>query len=391
MARTAEGLRAHRGPALFAGGFRPFFLAGAAWAVVAMILWLPTFEGEITLPIALGPVDWHVHELLFGWVGAAVAGFLLTAVPNWTGRLPVVGRPLAALVALWLAGRVAILASGLLGGLAAAIVDLAFPLAFAALAGREVIAGRNWRNLKILALVCLFALADAVFLYEALARGGADLGLRLGIAVVLMLVVVVGGRIVPSFTANWLRPRGPGAMPAPFAPFDQIESIVVGAALALWVVLPETRIAAAALLVAGLAEAARLARWAGWRTWAEKLVFVLHLSRLFVPVGFLLLAANQFGLPVPRSAALHAWTIGAFGLTILAVSTRASLGHTGRPLHATRPIAVLYAAAFVAVLARVAMGLGVAPFVSLHVAALGWILAFGGFVWIYGPILTRPR
>lgn len=391
MARTAEGLRAHRGATLLAGGFRPFFLFAAAWGALAVLLWLPIWEGHVTLPTTFSPLDWHVHELLYGYAPAAIAGFLLTAIPNWTGRLPVVGRPLGLLVGLWALGRLAITFSALIGAIPAAILDVAFLVALAFVAGREVWAGKNWKNLKVVALIVLLALGNAVFHLETIARGTASFGLRIGIAATLILIVVVGGRIVPSFTINWLRGRGPGVAAKPFARFDRVVSIVTAAALALWAAWPEGPITAGVLLVTGLAHLVRLARWAGWRTWSEKLVVVLHLAYLFVALGFLLLSASLYGAPLLPSAALHAWTIGAIGLMTLAVMTRAGLAHTGRPLHATRPIARLYLGVLVAALARIAMGLGYGERMFLHLAALGWLVAFVGFVVIYAPILTKPR
>ncbi len=392
MATTAEQLRAHRGPALLQGGFRPFFLFGALWAGLTVLMWLPMWEGEITLPSRFSALDWHVHETLYGYLPAAVAGFLLTAIPNWTGRLPVVGRPLAILFALWLIGRPAIAFSGPIGAIPAAVLDLAFLAALTASTGREVIAGKNWRNLKTVGVVGLLFLGNLVFHVECATRGSAQWGTRIGLAAAVLLVNLIGGRIVPSFTINWLRPRGPGRQPIPFGRADQIVTAITAAALAVWVALPEGRPTAAALILAGLAQGWRLSRWAGWRTWDEKLVLVLHLGYLGVPLGFLALGGALAGLlAITPSAALHAWTIGAVGLTTLAVMTRASLGHTGRPLHATGPIALVYAAAFVAMLARLAAGFGVAEFALLHVALLGWLAAFFGFAWIYRPILTTPR
>ncbi|NLH79634.1 MAG: NnrS family protein [Phyllobacteriaceae bacterium] len=391
MARTAESLRAHRGPALLQGGFRPFFLFAALWAAIAIALWLPFFEGRIALPTAFAPLDWHVHELLYGYGPAAIAGFLLTAVPNWTGRLPVVGRPLAVLVGLWALGRLAVTFSALLGAVPAAILDALFLLALAFVAGREVWVGKNRRNLKVVAVVALLALGNLVFHFETIRFGAASFGTRIGIAAEVMLIVIIGGRIVPSFTINWLRGRGPGRSATPFGRFDMVVSLATAAALALWVVLPEGKPTGVALGLTGLAHLARLARWAGWRTWEEKLVVVLHVAYAFVGLGFLLLAASLLGAPLAPSAALHAWTIGAIAQMTLAVMTRASLAHTGRPLHATRVIAILYLGAFVAVLARIAMGFGGLELVFLHLAAVGWLVAFAGFVLVYRPILTTPR
>ena len=392
MATTAEQRRAHRGPALFSAGFRPFFLFGALWAVVAVVLWMPMWEGHFALPIPWSPLDWHVHETLYGYVPAVVAGFLLTAVPNWTGRLPVVGPRLIGLFSLWALGRLAILAAGLIGWVAAAVLDSLFLLALAALTLREVVAAKNTRNLKTVALVALLAVGNLVFHVEAALLGTAAWGLRIGLAGTLLLVSLIGGRIVPSFTINWLRTRPAGAAATPFGRFDTAVTVLTVAVLALWVVLPAHRLTGFALILGGVAQAARMARWAGWRTWDEKLVFVLHLAYAFFALGFFAVGASLAGLlPLGTSAALHAWTVGAVGLMTLAVMTRASLGHTGRPLHATRPIALLYLGGAVAALARVAVGFGFADFALLHVALVGWIVAFAGFVIVYRPILTAPR
>ena len=179
---------------------------------------------------------------------------------------------------------------------------------------------------------------------------------------------------------------------SPFGRADEVVTAITVAALALWVALPEGLPTAGLLLIAGLAQGWRLSRWGGWLCWEEKLVLVLHLGYLGVPLGFLALGASLAHLlPITPAAAIHAWTVGAVGLTTLAVMTRASLGHTGRPLHATRSIALVYLAGVIALVARLAAGFGHADFVLLHVAAVAWIAAFVGFVLIYRPLLTKPR
>lgn len=392
MATTAEQMRAHRGSALFSAGFRPFFFFGAVWAAITVLLWLPMWEGHYGLPSRFSPLDWHVHETLYGYLPGAAAGFLLTAVPNWTGRLPVVGRPLALLFALWVAGRAAVPFSAVIGGWTAAVIDASFLLALTGLTLREVMAGKNWRNLRVVAVLALLAAGNVAFHVECLLGGTAPWGTRIGLAGAVILVNLIGGRIVPSFTINWLRGRGPGRTPVPFGRADQVVTVITVLALAAWVVLPQGRPTGAVLLLAGLAQAWRLSSWAGWRTWDEKLVLVLHLGYLGIPLGFLLLGASLAGLlPLAPSAALHAWTVGAVGLMTLAVMTRASLGHTGRPLHATTPIALTYLAGFVAMVARIAVGFGAAEMVLLHVALVGWLAAFVGFAVIYRPVLLKPR
>jgi len=207
-------------PAILSYGFRPFFLLGSLFAGLTILFWLPLLYGHLETSSAFAPVDWHVHEMLFGYLAAVVTGFLLTAIPNWTGRLPVQGLPLLALVLLWLAGRIAVFFSTETGWLAAAIIDCAFLLAVAAAAAVEIIAGRNWRNLKVLAPVAVLLVANVVFHAETHYDGNSDIGRRLGIGAAIVLITIVGGRIIPSFTRNWLARENPGRLPVPFNRFD---------------------------------------------------------------------------------------------------------------------------------------------------------------------------
>lgn len=392
MAASAETLRAYRGPALFSYGFRPFFLGGAIWAVAAMALFAGVLWGGLRLPTMLAPVDWHIHELLFGYVPAIVAGFLLTAVPNWTGRLPIAGSPLAGLFAIWLAGRAAVAFSGLIGAAAAAAIDLSFLAALSAVIAREIIAGRNMRNLKVLVLVGLLTLGNAVFHFEAATQGFADYGRRFGVGAAILLIMLIGGRIVPSFTRNWLARENPGALPEPFGRFD-IGAIAIGAAaIALWVFLPDSPATAILAAIAGGVHFVRLARWRGLRTFNEPLVTVLHAAYAFVPLGFLLLALS-IAAPdrLSPAAAVHGWTAGAIGLMTMAVMTRASLGHAGRELTASVAILAIYIAVGLGALARILAGFGVEPDLMLKIGAGCWMLAFGGFVYVFGPLLGRAR
>jgi len=381
--------RDYAGPALFSYGFRPFFLAGAAWAALGVLLWLPQYFGEITLPTALAPLDWHIHEMLYGYVAAVIAGFLLTAIPNWTGRLPVCGTPLALLALLWLAGRIAVLTSGRIGAVAAAAIDISFLVTLAAVALREIIAGRNWRNLRPLIVVAVLIAGNVTFHIEAMRTGTSAYGVRIGLAAVITLIMLIGGRIVPSFTRNWLSRINPGRLPVPFARFDAVCLGGAVVALAVWIAFPDRAATGALLLAAAILHAVRLARWAGDRTLTDRLVLVLHVAYVFVPLGFALLGASiLFPGEVPRSAGLHAWTAGAIGLMTLAVMTRATLGHTGRPLAASAATQLIYLCALIAVVARIAAAFGGA-FELLHVAAFAWVAAFGGFVVAYGPLLAR--
>ena len=379
--------RDYAGPALFSCGFRPFFLAAGLWAGFGVLLWLPQYMGIFGLPTYFGALDWHIHEMLYGYVAASVAGFLLTAIPNWTGRLPVSGWSLAALALLWLAGRVAILFSGLIGGLAAAVIDVAFLVALAAVAAREIIAGKNWRNLRILIVLGVLIAGNVVFHAEVLLKGSADYGIRIAIAAVILLISLIGGRIVPSFTGNWLARNNPGRRPVPFTRFDMATLAASALALIAWIAAPVHPVSGALLLVAGCLQIARLARWAGDRTFADRLVLVLHVGYAFVPLGFVLIGTSTFTAAVPASAGIHAWTAGAVGLMTLAVMTRATLGHTGQPLQADAATQAIYAFVLVAALLRIAAAF-VPSMMLLDAAGAAWIAGFACFVLVYGPLLA---
>lgn len=394
MTSTAEQMRAWRGPAILTFGFRPFFFGAAVWAVLAMVLWVPMLSGHVILPTAFDPVSWHAHEFLFGYLGAVVAGFLLTAVPNWTGRLPIVGWRLGALALLWLAGRVAVAVSADLPVGVVAAVDLAFPVVFALAIGQEIVAGKNWRNLIVLGLLSVFIIGNGLFHWEA-AKGGyaaQGYGLRLGLGTAIMMIAVIGGRVVPSFTRNWLVQQQSTVLPAPpMQLFDKAALAALLVALVLWVALPLSALAGVALAVAGGVHLMRLARWAGHRTLAEPLVTVLHVAYVCVPLGALALAAEILVTgSIGMAGAQHLWMAGAIGLMTLAVMTRATLGHTGQALTAGAGTVVIYAAMILSVLARVAAGFWPDLSGLLHtVAGLGWITAFGGFAVIYGALLLR--
>jgi uncharacterized protein involved in response to NO len=378
----------YAGPAIFSYGFRPFFLGGAAWAALSIALWLPQYFGHIALPTAFSALDWHIHEMIYGYVAAAVAGFLLTAIPNWTGRLPVNGYPLAGLFALWLAGRVAIAGSAIWGAWLAAVIDVAFLLTFASVALEEILAGNNWRNLRVLVVLGVLIAGNIVFHLEAIERGNANYGTRIGISALIGLIMLVGGRIVPSFTHNWLARNNPGRMPQPFSRYDAVTIGISAIALACWMAISQSIVSGGLLILAGLLQAIRHLRWAADRTLADRLVLVLHVAYAFVPIGFLLIGAATLWPSVwPRSAGIHAWTAGAVGLMTLAVMTRASLGHTGRPLTASLPTQLIYLCVLVAALTRILAAFEPSSWL-LYAAAAAWVLGFGGFVMVFGPLLA---
>ncbi len=239
--------------ALFSQAFRPFFLLAGLWAIAGLALSFAMFEGWIALPTAFGAVEWHYHEMLFGYVAAAMAGFLLTAIPNWTGGLPLRGAPLIGLVALWIAGRAAVMASDWIGAGPAAAVDLGFLAVLGGVTVREIVVGRNWRNLPPVLAIVLFLVCNA--LSHAAALGLIDDGgaaRRGGIAVVVMLISLIGGRIIPSFTRNWLVKRNAGSLPAAFGNFDRLALGVTLLALGYWVAAPGGNVAASRARPAGI-------------------------------------------------------------------------------------------------------------------------------------------
>lgn len=394
MTTSAQQIRAWNGPPILGYGFRPFFLGAALFAAFAMIAWVGALSGLWSIPSAFGPVEWHAHEFLWGYLSAVVAGFMLTAVPNWTGRLPIVGLPLALLWSAWLMGRVSVFLSDGWPPLLTAALDMSFMALLIMVLAREIVAGRNWRNLKVLLLVGVLLLGNGVYHGEMMAGRAvqASLGLRIGLGGALLLIAVVGGRIIPSFTRNWLARKSPGVLPAPFGGSDKIILAVTAAALLSWIAFPEAAATGVAMLAAGLANLWRLSRWAGWRSLAEPLVSILHVAYLFLPLGFLAMAAAILWPDrVPPSASLHSWTAGAIVMMTLAVMTRASLGHSGMPLAADARVSGLYALAFVSVVSRVAAGLFAQAGWLLHVAAAAWVLAFLLFAVVYGPLFVKRR
>lgn len=385
--------RMEAAPAFLRGGFRPFFLGGACWAIIALCIWLHSLATGGVLPSAFDSLTWHRHEMLFGFVGGVVAGFLLTAVPNWTGRLPIAGYPLAGLFLLWVAARVAVLFSAVIGPLAAAAIDVGFYLVLAGLAAREVLAANN-RNMPIVGLVLLFGLVDGLdHIAAAGILGDPDLAWKCAVALIILLISLIGGRIVPSFTRNWLAKQGfREGLPTQPGRFDMAVILVTALAFLAWVTAPSGLLTGGLFALAALGQAVRLARWKGWKTSSDPLVLVLHVGYAWVPIGLGLLAAVDLGAPIPRSAAVHALTAGAMSTMILAVMSRATLGHTGRELRANPLTQLAYLLVTVGAVLRVTAPLGLLEYrLGMEVAGAAWIAAFLCFLAAYGPMLLGPR
>lgn len=383
--------RTQNGPAWLSAGFRPFFLIAALWAFFVVPASIGFISGAVELPTDFSPSMWHAHEMAFGYGGAVVAGFLLTAIPNWTGRLPLQGAPLAGLLTAWLCGRLAVLFSHPIGASVAAVVDLAFPAVFLAVVVREIIVGRNWRNLPMVGALTLLLFGNALTHFDAVRFG--DIGNRLGVATLLVLISLIGGRIIPSFTRNWLVKQDPTSKtPAAFGVVDQFALAITVVALLAWAMAPDDKVTSWLGLGAGCALAARLLRWRGEKTSSEPLLWVLHLGYGWLAIGLLAVGLNGLIPLAPPTTVMHALTVGAIGTMTLAVMTRASLGHTGRALVAgPRTKAIYFMITAAAILRLFAPLFGAHYVVGLTLAATAWCGAFSCFVLFYFSPLTQRR
>lgn len=382
---------------LLSGGFRLFFPASALVAALAVAVWVPWFLGFMHMPTSLPPVAWHQHELLFGFIPAVIAGFLLTAVPNWTGRPGLTGLPLLLLFALWLAGRIAISSSQWTGPVVPIVLTLAFLPVLAVIILRELVAAANRRNYKIVAVLILLSAAQILFHLEIYRFGRVETADRLALGATIFLITIVAGRIVPAFTGNWLKVNNPGSLPASFSRYDLGVLILTGAALLAWIAASRSPEALALpggvlMLITGLSHIVRQAKWSPLRTFGEPLVTILHIAYLFVPFGFFFAGAavllDDAGL---RSAGVHAWTTGAVGIMTLAVMTRATRGHTGQALHAPWTTTLLiYAPIVFSALARMAAALVPAQtMILLPAAGLAWVIGFVCYAVFYMPLILR--
>ncbi|NOY90812.1 MAG: NnrS family protein [Deltaproteobacteria bacterium] len=379
---------------VFNHAFRPFFLLAGVWAALPLAIWVLVLAGVFAFPIGWGAMLWHGHEMVFGFVPAALAGFLLTAVPKWTGTPRVQGRALVALVAVWVAGRVALLAAGSLSPWLVAGLDLLFLPLLAGFVLAPIVKARRARNYGFPVLLLLLAGANGLTHLSALGLASSTtlLGLRMGVYVEVASVLVVGGRIVPNFTEAAFRRAGRDVVLWRSVALDRLS--LIAALLALTVDLAASGPLAGGLCaLAGLLLLVRLAGWRGLSALKDPLVSVLHLGLLFVVAGFGARAVFNFGLASAGTAPLHLFTAGALGVMVLAVMSRASLGHTGRPLEASRGLTLSYVLVILGALTR-----GLLPYaggvLALRAPMVGgslWALGYLLFVILYWPILMRPR
>ncbi len=390
MTDQASEIPSYQGPAFFSYGFRPFFLGAALFAGVAIPAWILVLAGAGESTFLYPARDWHVHEMVFGFLPAVITGFLLTAIPNWTDRPPIRGHELILLSTLWLAGRV-LIAVPWFTPLVSSIVDVGFLVAVAGLVWREIAVSKSWDRAPIGVLVSLLAGANILFHAQILWGVETDRPERIAIAMVMMLLTLIGGRLIPTFTGELLTDAGRAERPATFSRYDGISIALVGIAVAFWIVQPHSIAAGWLFVVAGLANLGRLARWYGWTTWREPLVLILHFGYGWFALSLLILGGAILGIGLPEEDAVHAFTAGAVGAMTLAVMTRASLGHTGRPRHAGPLTVLIYMLVNLGAVLRVFGPMtGLPANLILGVAAGSWSGAYVLFAIIYGPFLLRP-
>jgi len=379
---------ARSGPPILSYGFRPFFLLAGIVACLDMIVWIGGLSGYWGVGGPEGPIAWHGHEMLFGYAAAALCGFILAAIPNWTGRLPVSGVPLLVLVLLWCAGRMLLLFPVTAGSLVGPGIDALFLPTLAVVVVREVVTGRNWQNLRVAGAICGLALLNIAFHLTVV--GGWDVMpvLRATVAVYVLLVCIIGGRIIPSFTRNYLAKRGKKKLPRPMGLIDHAAIIAALTAGLIWAAWPDSTATVLLGSTAAALNGLRLSGWQGHRTFAEPLLAVLHVAYAFVPLGFAAVAVAATGLVAPASA-VHILTVGVIGMSTLAVMTRASRGHTGRALCASPATTASYTCLFLAAILRPAAEL-LPDFDHMVLAASGtaWIAAFAIYLVEHVPMLV---
>lgn len=379
------------GGALAAKGFRPFFLLSGLFAAGILPIWLLALSGVVRPDAYFDAFGWHAHEMVFGYAVAVIAGFLLTATSNWTSRETLVGPPLLACAALWVAGRVALVVPGLPRAIPAAL-DLAFLPVVAVALARPIIASKNHRNLIMVAVLTALAGGNLVMHLDVL---GVLPGLRtraavVGADVVIALIVVMTGRVFPMFTKNVTRVATIRSHPR----LDLAALIAMGAVVVVDATMPGGRVAAGIAAIAAVLIVARAAHWGTQYTLREPLLWILHVTYAWIPVGLALRVAAWLSPSVPASLATHALTVGAIGGMTLGMMARVGLGHTGRKLEVGRAITASFVLVTLAALVRVfgPLALGAARTrIALHVSGTLWTVAFALFVIVYWPILSRPR
>ncbi len=379
---------------LLASGFRPTFLAAGMAALLLVPLWVLIWGYGVALPGVWPPTLWHAHEMVFAFVAAAIAGFLLTAVPSWTGTRGFAGAPLVILMLLWVSARVLIATASAWLAPVVMATDVSFLVLLGILIAPALLNSGN-RNAILLVVLALFSACNATF-HWALVRHNPPLALHailIAIDIALLLVTIIGGRIIPAFTGNALRASGSPIKLLAWPLTGPVTIVLMVSVVLVDLLWPDGRTAGALAGIVALAQAVRMLQWRSLALLRSPIVWVLHLAYSWLPVGFALKAMALLAGLAMSAFWLHALTVGVLATMTLAVMTRAALGHTGRPLEVEPAIALGYLLLLGAALVRV-FGLGVLnlpyPAVIL-VSATCWTLAFGVFIYVYAPILWLPR
>ena len=387
MSQTISQNGHYQGPALWSYGFRPFFMSAGLFAGVAIPIWVLMITGTESVAFYYPPRDWHVHEMVFGFLPCVITGFLLTAIPNWTERPPIRGLPLMLLLTLWLAGRLAI-ALPWLPSFVVAMLDGAFLVVVAGIVWREILAGKAWDRVPMGVLIGLYASANLLFHGLFLNHGATDLPERMALTLIMVLLSLIGGKITPGFTEDFFVEEGVPKQPAPFSRFDGLSILLVAVAGVLWMINLNSTVTGVAFVAAGVIHLLRLSRWYGWLTWREPLVLIMHVGYSWLAMSFLMLGGAMLGFGLHVEEAVHVLTTGAVGVMTLAVMTRASLGHTGRIKHAGPLTVMIYFLVNLGAILRVfGPSLTLSGDVMIGVAAGCWSGAYLLFIVGYGHML----
>lgn len=371
-------------------GFRPFFLLSAIFAVILMALWVPAFTGGRALSTYYGQIGWHSHEMIFGYTVGVIAGFLLTAVRNWTGIPTATGTSLAALLTLWILGRILPFFSATIPAWSISIVDLTFLLALTASIGLPLVRHGEKRNLLFLPLMLGFFVANLLVHLELLGLfpGVARHGIFLGLYLIILLIVLMGGRVIPFFTERAL----PGVVIKRRPIIEWLAPLTVIAFMVAELLFPNSEVAGALAGLAAIINGLRGISWYSHRYWKVPLLWVLHLGYAWIVVGFLLRAAASLGW-IAAQFTTHAFTVGGIGVLTIGMMARVSLGHTARPLAVGSSVALAFGLVNLAAVLRGLLPSIFPLFLSQLVILSGmlWTAAFLVFVIVYAPILTQPR
>ncbi len=374
--------------------FRPFFLANALYAIVAILFWVAYLFGGWSIPVGWSPLHWHSHEMLYGWVPAAIAGFLLTAMTNWTGARPLSGGKLLALVLLWTTGRVMFLSASIWPAWLLALVDLSFLGVLAVYVAVVLIDHKNHRNLVLVGVLTVLMAGNGL-MHLGFITGSSVLlssGEQLGLTLITLLMAVIAGRIIPAFTGNWLRMKGIASPVRRPIWLDRVALLSIALLIPLDVLPVSASITGPLAVFAGIANGLRLALWQGGRTLREPLLWVLHLAYAWLALSLIFRGLSDLSLLNATHFWQHSLGLGAMATLILGVMTRVALGHTGRPLKLPRFAILSYWLITLATALRLAASAQWLDYRwAVNASALAWVLAFGVFLACYTQILITPR